>query len=71
MSGERASLRHVVVGANHRSSGAATRDRLFVEPERVPALLDRLRDDGMTQAVLLSTRPRRQTWREVVENDRF
>ncbi len=55
MSGERASLRHVVVGANHRSSGAATRDRLFVEPERIPALLERLRDDGMTQAVLLST----------------
>jgi len=55
MSEERASLRHVVVGANHRSSGAATRDRLFVEPERVPALLERLRDDGMTQAVLLST----------------
>ncbi len=55
MSGERASLRHVVVGANHRSSGAATRDRLFIEPERIPALLERLRDDGMTQAVLLST----------------
>ena len=55
MSEERASLRHVVVGANHRSSGAATRDRLFVEPERVPALLERLRDGGMTQAVLLST----------------
>ncbi len=50
-----ASLRHVVVGANHRSSAAATRDRLFVEPERIPALLERLRDDGMTQAVLLST----------------
>ena len=55
MSEERASLRHIVVGANHRSSGAATRDRLFVQPQRIPALLDRLRDDGMTQAVLLST----------------
>ncbi len=55
MPGERASLRHVVIGANHRSSAAATRDRLYVEPERIPALLERLRDDGMTQAVLLST----------------
>ena len=55
MSGERSSFRHVVVGANHRSSAAATRNRLFVEPERIPALLERLRDDGMTQAVLLST----------------
>ncbi len=48
-------MRHVVVGANHRSSAAATRDRLFVEPERIPALLERLREGGMTQAVLLST----------------
>ncbi len=55
MPGEPAHLRHVVVGANHRSSAAATRDRLFVEPERVPALLERLRGAGMTQAVLLST----------------
>ncbi len=55
MSGEPARLRHVVVGANHRSSAAATRDRLFVEPDRIPALLERLRADGMTQAVLLST----------------
>ncbi len=55
MPGDRASLRHVVIGANHRSSAAATRDRLYVEPERIPALLERLRDDGMTQAVLLST----------------
>jgi glutamyl-tRNA reductase len=55
MSEARSSFRHVVVGANHRSSAAATRDRLFVEPERIPALLDRLRRDGMTQAVLLST----------------
>ena len=55
MSEQHSSLRHVVVGANHRSSGAATRDRLFVEPERIPALLERLRNGGMTQAVLLST----------------
>jgi glutamyl-tRNA reductase len=55
MSEERASMRHVVVGANHRSSAATTRDRLFVEPERIPALLEKLREDGMTQAVLLST----------------
>ncbi len=48
-------MRHVVVGANHRSSAATTRDRLFVEPERIPALLEKLREDGMTQAVLLST----------------
>ena len=47
MGGNRANVRHVVVGANHRSSAAATRDRLFVEPERIPALLQRLREDGM------------------------
>ena len=55
MPGERATVRHVVVGANHRSSAAATRDRLFVEPDRVPSLLESLRERGMNQAVLLST----------------
>ena len=57
MSEERASLRHVVVGANHRSSGAATRDRLFVEPERVPTLLERLRDGSVTE-VIVATNPK-------------
>ena len=49
------SVQHLVVGANHRSSTATTRDRLFVEAAGVPAFLDRLRDAGLTQAVLLAT----------------
>lgn len=55
MDAEAKSLRYVVIGANHRSCAATTRDRLFVEEERIPAMLDRLRDNGLRQALLLST----------------
>jgi glutamyl-tRNA reductase len=47
--------RYLVVGANHRSSTNATRDRLFVEDAQAIALLQRLRDAGLDQALLLST----------------
>lgn len=47
--------RPIVVGANHRSSTMMMRDRLFVEEERVPELLQGLADRGLTQVVLLST----------------
>ena len=44
-----------MVGANHRSSSLAIRDRLFVEDEAVSGFLDRLRQVGIAQALVLST----------------
>lgn len=43
------------VGANHRSSGAMLRDRLFIDDAMVPRTLDRLRNAGLGQAIILST----------------
>ncbi len=45
----------LVVGANHRSSSMSIRDRLFVEDAQVPGVLERLRDAGLTEAMVLST----------------
>ena len=47
--------RLLVVGANHRTSTVALRERLLVDDDQVPALLDRLREHGLEQAVLLAT----------------
>ena len=47
--------RLLIVGANHRSSTVALRDRLLVEDDQVPVLLDRLRERGLNQAILLAT----------------
>jgi len=47
--------RPVVVGANHRSSSMAMRDRIFVEDTRIPALLSAMCEAANTQAILLST----------------
>jgi glutamyl-tRNA reductase len=47
--------RPVIVGANHKSSGLMLRDRLFVEDGAVPEFLGRLRQAGLTQALVLST----------------
>lgn len=47
--------RLLVVGANHRTSTVALRDRLLVDDDQAPALLDRLRDCGLDQALLLAT----------------
>lgn len=44
-----------MVGANHRSSSMALRDRLFVEEYALPGFYDRLRDAGIDQALVLST----------------
>ena len=44
-----------MVGANHRSSSLAVRDRLFVEDEAVSGFLARLREAGIAQALVLST----------------
>ncbi len=48
-------LRPLVVGANHRSSGAATREALFLPEAAVPGFLDRLRAAGLDQALVMST----------------
>jgi glutamyl-tRNA reductase len=44
-----------VVGANHRSSSAATRDALFVSEDEQRGFLAALRREGIAQALLIST----------------
>ena len=44
-----------VAGANQRTASLSLRDRLFVEDARVPAVLARLRDAGIGEALLLVT----------------
>lgn len=50
-----ASPRLLVVGANHRSSSAALRERLFVDAAGQHGFLVRLRAAGLAQAMLLAT----------------
>lgn len=45
----------IVVGANHRSSSVILRDLMFVADAQAPAFLDRLRREGVDQAIVLST----------------
>lgn len=45
----------LVVGVSHRSGTAALREALYVEEERQPELLQRLRAAGLAEAVFLST----------------
>ncbi|MBK8908400.1 MAG: glutamyl-tRNA reductase [Rhodospirillales bacterium] len=45
----------VMVGANHRTSALAMRDRLFVDAEAMPTVLGRLRERGIPQAIVVST----------------
>ncbi|MBC8269479.1 MAG: glutamyl-tRNA reductase [Rhodospirillaceae bacterium] len=47
--------RVLVVGANHRSSSMILRDRLFVEDTDAPFILERLKNAGIEQALVLST----------------
>ena len=47
--------RVLVIGANHRSSSMAIRDRLFVEVGAVSLMLESLKKAGVDQAVILST----------------
>ncbi|HAT35828.1 MAG TPA: glutamyl-tRNA reductase [Rhodospirillaceae bacterium] len=44
-----------VLGANHRSSGAALRDRLFVTEAMLPEVTERLRSVGIENFTLMST----------------
>lgn len=53
--GAHAPAQFVVVGANHRSSSVDLRDRIFVEDAAAPAVLGRLREEGLRQALVLST----------------
>lgn len=45
----------MAVGVNHRSSSLALRDRLFIEDHALPGYLERLRQAGVDQAIVLST----------------
>lgn len=53
--GAHAPAQYVVVGANHRSSTVTLRDIIFVEDAKAPALLRRLGERGLAQALLLAT----------------
>ncbi len=45
----------LVVGANHRTSPVAVRDRLFLDDRAIPDFLARLAGAGLAQALVLST----------------
>ena len=47
--------RFIVVGANHRSSSLAIREKLVVEEAVLPRLLEKLKAAGLVQAVAIST----------------
>ena len=47
--------RLLVVGTSHRTSGAALRDRLFVQEDAQPEFLERLREAGIPSALILAT----------------
>ena len=47
--------RPVVVGTNYRKSSLSLRDRLFVEDAVVTPFLQKLRERGIAQAMVLST----------------
>lgn len=47
--------RLVIVGANHRSSALAVRDALFIDDPEIPGILEHLRQQGLTEAAILST----------------
>lgn len=44
-----------VVGANHRSSTVALRDRLFMDEAKAPVVFEQLADNQIEQALLIST----------------
>lgn len=47
--------RPLVVGVNHKSAALGLRDRLFVDDDDLPAVLTRLKEAGLAQALFLST----------------
>ena len=46
---------YLVVGASHKTSSAALRDRLFIEDADVPGVLAALQQGGFDQALVVST----------------
>lgn len=55
MADERVLSRLVVVGASHRTSSEATRDRLFISEDDLPGLLKKVSAAGFSEAVAMST----------------
>ena len=55
MPAERPAPEPFVVGATHRSSTIALRDRLFIDEAAAPDLFRRLAEAGVTQALVMST----------------
>lgn len=55
MADERILSRLVVVGASHRTSSEATRDRLFISEDDLPGFLQKVSVAGFSEAVALST----------------
>lgn len=51
-----------VAGVNRRTGPADLRERLYVEDEAVPALLDRLQAAGLAEAMVLCTCDRVEIW---------
>ncbi|MBM3564855.1 MAG: glutamyl-tRNA reductase [Alphaproteobacteria bacterium] len=69
-SSDPAAARYVAVGANHRSSVMALRDRLFIEPAALPVFIGRLRAAGLAQGVVLSTCDRIEVQAAAADPDR-
>lgn len=55
MTDDRNTGRLVVIGANHRTSSEATRDRLFIPEDAQPDVLRAARGAGLSQVMALST----------------
>ena len=52
---EKPALHPLVVGANHKSSTMMLRDRIFVEEDRAPDILQQLKSLGVKQVIIVST----------------
>lgn len=59
---ERSRLHTAAVGLSWRSAPAELRDRCYIPPEEVQAILSRLRERGIEEVVLLSTCNRVEFW---------
>ena len=61
---------YVVVGASHKTSSAALRDRLFIEDAEAPAVLAALQQGGFDQALVISTCDRVEFHGAATDSDR-
>ena len=55
MADERVLSRLVVIGASHRTSSEATRDRLYISEDDLPGFLTKVSQAGFSEAVAMST----------------